>query len=94
MTKDDTNFLTAATINLYLESLRRVGRLLLAPQDIETLYDMIRVITNPLQVVTIQDTARTRELNEKERQHVLGEREIPGGLPGVADPVIDLRQRH
>jgi hypothetical protein len=71
MTPADTNFLTAATINLYLESLRRDGRLLLAPQDIPILYDMISVITNPFKVTPIPDTARSRELTEEEREQVL-----------------------
>ena len=71
MTPTDTNFLTAAAINLYLESLRRDGRLLLAPQDIPILYDMISVLTNPFKVTPVPDTARSRELTEEEREQVL-----------------------
>lgn len=71
MTPLDLNFLTASTINLYLESLRRSGRVLLAPQDIPVLWDMIHVITNPLAVTPVKDTGRTRELTEAERATVL-----------------------
>lgn len=77
MNQSDTNFLTAAAINLYLESLRRVGRLLLAPQDIPVLYDMVAVLTNPLQVSPVADTARARELSEEEREQVLNPIEEP-----------------
>lgn len=71
MTPLDLNFLTASTINLYLESLRRDGRMLLAPQDIPILYDLIKTFTIPLQVTPVEDTARSRELTDEERDHVL-----------------------
>lgn len=91
MNDPDKNFLTAAAINLYLESLRRgAGRVLLTPMDISTLYELIHVITNPIQATPVQDTARSRELNEEERQHVLNAvgQELPEGVTavGLDDP--------
>jgi hypothetical protein len=71
MTEADRQFLTASAINIYLESLRSDGRVILYPQDIPILYELIHVITNPIKAVPVEDTARSRELTEGERQHVL-----------------------
>ena len=86
MNPADKNFLTAAAINLYIESLRRgAGRVLLTPHDIDTLYELIHVLTNPVQVAIVQDTNRTRELTEEEQAKVLNatdESEFPESLFG------------
>lgn len=72
MTKEDKAFLTAAAINLYLESLRRgASRVLLTPLDIDTLYELIDIITNPIQATPVIDTARSRQLTDTERETVL-----------------------
>ena len=73
MTKDDANFLTAAAINLYTESLRRgASRVLLTPQDIDILYELIHVLTNPVQITIVSaDNLRTRALTEEEQEKVM-----------------------
>jgi hypothetical protein len=79
MNPTDKNFLTAAAINLYIESLRRgAGRVLLAPQDIDILYELIHILTNPVQVTIVPaDSLRTRALTEKEQTEVLSAIEHP-----------------
>jgi hypothetical protein len=86
MTKEDTNFITAAAINLYIESLRRgANRVLLAPQDIDILYELIHILTNPVQITIVAaDNLRTRTLTEEEQTRVMTateeEIEVPESL--------------
>lgn len=69
MTEDDSNYLTAAAINLYHESIRRDGRGILAPQDVPVLYELIEVITHPVQVAIVP--RESRPLSETERDTIL-----------------------
>lgn len=86
MTKEDANFITAAAVNLYIESLRRgANRVLLAPQDIDILYELIHILTNPVQVTIVPaDSLRTRALTEAEQEKVMTateeEIEVPESL--------------
>ena len=91
LSEDDVRYLTAAAINLYHESLRRDGRGILAPQDVPVLYELIAVITHPVQVTSVPREARA--LSETERDSILASEasasveptELPQSLRRFAD---------
>lgn len=77
LTADDDEseaFLMAAAFNLYAEAMRRVrGRALLGPSDIRNVFSICQLLLQkdpPAQVQTFAH-ARSRELTEEEKAHLL-----------------------
>jgi len=67
------DFLIAATINLYIESLRRTdGRVMLMGQDIPALFLQIQMLTNPRPYnPTAEPKVRSRALSTEENISLL-----------------------
>lgn len=65
-------FLTAATINLYSESLRRVhGRALFGPGDVLAVTSIVSILFERTTEQREDTVIRARELTEEERRKVL-----------------------
>lgn len=74
--REDTDiaFVVAASINMYLETMRRIhGRMLLGPQDAVNLFYMIDMLLSPTPAPSPSEpkSVRTRELTEEESQQLL-----------------------
>lgn len=70
---DDLAFLFAATTNLYIEACRRLhGRVLLKPQDTQTIFAFISSILEAKVVDDYAPGQRSRQLTEAETAEVLG----------------------
>lgn len=75
----DVAFIFAATINLYIETLRRLrGRVMLGPDDIPHILDLIAILTQRTpDVSTFTDTGlRPRVLTPEEEAGVLKATEV------------------
>lgn len=73
----DIAFIFAASINLYIESIRRLrGRVMLGPDDIPIILDIISDLTKktPAESKFRDDALRTRELTTEERSNLLNVR--------------------
>lgn len=73
---DDPNktYVLAATLNLYLETMRRIhGRVLLHPGDVRAVLDMAytMIVNPPVSEVTYQPESRGRELTTTEENQLL-----------------------
>jgi len=66
------SFITAATINLYGEALRRIhGRVLFGPSDVRAIAAIVNILFEHSTAEPEVPTIRTRELTEDERNGVL-----------------------
>lgn len=68
----DVAFAVAATINLYIETTRRVhGRVLLEPNDVTNIFQMVDTMLGARATVGYVHTGRERKPNEEETAQVL-----------------------
>lgn len=104
--EDDIAFVTAAALNLYSESRRRIhGRILYTPADIRAIFAMIDTLLTDRSVDQFIATGRPRKLTSDEEKNLLNaieETQAEGPVDSVAKDTIaaqfettaaDLRRR-
>lgn len=69
---DDVAFITAAAMNLYAESMRRInGRVLLGPNDTKAMFGIIDVLLTDRQVDAAYTPNRSKRLTPDEEKSLL-----------------------
>lgn len=89
---DEESYIIAASINLYIESLRRVdGRILLTPKDIPSLFHIVDLLLNPPKSLSFEG-AQARSAESVLRSRVPSEEEKIGLLNAVDRAVREDRR--